>query len=123
MPVSEGQDLLYSAVLEQSGIILLSLILGVAGLEGVPGLGPIVAACWPDTSPSPLLPQHVAHCDTNISSVPGEGRSSQVALPYAATACVVFGLRVNGSLLRRDKIHLWPVATTSEREEALRLTS
>lgn len=43
LPVSEGQDLLYSAVLEQSRIILLSLVLGVSGLEGVPGLGPNVA--------------------------------------------------------------------------------
>ncbi|KAM9564993.1 uncharacterized protein ACIB01_006877 isoform 2-T2 [Guaruba guarouba] len=50
------------------------------------------------------MQQHVVHCDTNISSLPGEKRSLQVALPYAVTACVVFGLRMNGSLFRRDAI-------------------
>lgn len=47
----------------------------------------------------------------------------QAALPYAVTARVVFGLRVNGSLLRHDKIHLWLVAATSKKEKALQLTS
>ena len=78
---------------------------------------------WPDTSPFPLLPQHVAHCDTNISSLPGEKRSLQAASPYAVTAHVVFGLRMNGSLFRRDKLHLLLMVAASEKKKALQFTS
>lgn len=47
----------------------------------------------------------------------------QAASPYAVTAHVVFGLQMNGSLFRRDKLHLMLMVTTSEKEKALPLQS
>jgi len=44
-------------------------------------------------------------------------------LPYAVTARVVFSLQMNGSLFRRDKLHLLLMVTTSEEEKDLQLTS
>lgn len=64
----------------------------------------------------------MAHCDTNISSLPGERRSLQAAPPYAVTAQVVFALQMNGSLFRRNKLHLVLVVATSEKERALELS-
>lgn len=114
---NEGWNLLYSAFFwNRAG--LSSHSLGVSGLEVLPGLGPHVAV---DTSSFPLLLQHVAHCDRNISSLPGEKRSLQVASPYAVTAHVVFGLRMNGSVFRHDKLHPLLMLATSEKEKALRL--
>lgn len=78
---------------------------------------------WPDTSPFPLLVQHVAHCDTNISLLPGEKRSVQAASTYAVTAYVIFGLQMNGSLFRCYKLSLLLVIVISEKDKALQFAS
>lgn len=44
-----------------------------------------------------------------------------MASPYAVTAHVVFGLRMNGSVFRHDKLHPLLMLATSEKEKALRL--
>lgn len=97
--------------------------LGVPGLEGLPGFSPSVAVELARYLSLPTPPSARAHYDTNISSLPGEKRSLQVASPYAVIAPVVFGLQVNGSLFKHGKLHLLLMVATSEKETALQCTS
>jgi len=121
---SEGRDLLYSALLwNRAGFFLPPPALVCLDYKSCLDWVPMWLLSWPDTSPSPLLPQHVAHCDTNISLLPGEKRSLQAASPYAVTARVVFGLWMNGSLFRRGKLHPLLMVATYEKKKALWFTS